>query len=170
MIFSFIIEECLSSVSDEPVVTVEVQLSPAVKIAVSGRDLERLYEVLKRSIESAGNVLDLVEKTRSSASMQERRIPQELLSGIKEMSNKDLVLVLLYYESPLSREQINQRTREIGREVSKAWLNTEFFRKPVKDLFLSETDQSGARVYRLSELGRLEAEKVIKQVMGQASL
>lgn len=156
--------------NDEPVVTVEVQLSPAVKIVVSGRDLERLREALRRSIESASGVLDLIEKARSSASTRERRIPQELLTGIKEMSNKDLVLVLLYYEAPLSREQINQRTKEIGREVSKAWLNTEFFRKPVKDLFLSETEQSGARVYRLSELGRIEAEKVIKQVMGQASL
>jgi len=51
--------------------------------------------------------------------------------------------------------------------VSREWLRTEFFRKPIKDLFLSETDQSGAKIYRLSELGRLEAEKIIKQALGQ---
>jgi len=151
-----------------PVVTVEVQLSPSVKLIVSGRDIELVRGALLRSLQSVGEVLELLEQARPTGPLKERRIPQELLTRVKDMSNKDLVLVLLYYEGPMSREQINQRSREIGREVSKAWLNTEFFRKPTKDLFLSETDQSGAKIYRLSELGKIEAEKIIRQMSGQS--
>jgi len=157
----------LAGGSDGPIVTVEVQLSPAVKLIVSGKDLEEVRSVLAKEVESAEEILALLERVRPVTPTREKRIPQELLTRVKDMSNKDLVLILLYYEGPMSREQINQRSREIGREVSKTWLNTEFFRKPTKDLFLSDTDQSGVKVYRLSELGRLEAEKIIRQVSGQ---
>lgn len=166
MVIVSLLEEYLAGESGGPVVTVEVQLSPAVKLIVSGRDLEEVRSVLARGVESAGEILALLERARPAAPTGERRIPQELLARVKDMSNKDLVLVLLYYEGPMSREQINQRSREIGREVSREWLRTEFFRKPIKDLFLSETDQSGMKIYRLSELGRLEAEKIIKQALG----
>lgn len=167
MVFVSLLKSVLVDGKYEPVVTVEVQLSPAVKLIISGSDLEMILGVLKKSIDSAGEILGLVELARTAAPMRERRIPQEFLTRVKDMSSKDLVLLLLYYEGPMSREQINQRSREIGKEVSKTWLNTEFFRKPTKDLFLSETDQSGAKIYRLSELGRLEAEKIIKQISEQ---
>ncbi|MEO0157962.1 MAG: hypothetical protein ABIM59_04455, partial [candidate division WOR-3 bacterium] len=65
-----------------------------------------------------------------------------------------------------SREQINQRSRELGKEVPKNWLDTEFFRKPYKDLFVAETDPSGVRVCRLSEKGRLDAEEILNRLRG----
>ncbi|MEM3808183.1 MAG: hypothetical protein QW413_06305, partial [Nitrososphaerota archaeon] len=72
----------------EPVVTVEVQLSPAVKLIVSGSDLEMILGVLKKSIDSAGEILGLVELARTTAPMRERRIPQEFLTRVKDMSSK----------------------------------------------------------------------------------
>jgi hypothetical protein len=35
------------------------------------------------------------------------------------MSNKEIVLTLLYFEGEMSKEMINQRSRELGKEVSK---------------------------------------------------
>jgi hypothetical protein len=75
-----LLEEYLAGESEGPVITVEVQLSPAVKLIVSGRDLEEVRSVLAKGVESAGEILALLERARPAAPTGERRIPQGALS------------------------------------------------------------------------------------------
>lgn len=110
------------------------------------------------------SVIDLAEAYLASAAPVVKKFPQELLAHLESLTYRELVELLLYFEGPLGREQINQRTRELGREVPKSWLDTEFFRKPHKDLFIADRDATGVKVYRLSEKGRLEVEEILKRI------
>ncbi|MEM0481935.1 MAG: hypothetical protein QXM16_03480 [Nitrososphaerota archaeon] len=143
-------------------VEVELQLSPTLKLRVRGLvEASGLGEAVELAQESLGR---LAQEYASSAQQAARRFPQDLLQHFESLTYRELVELLLYFEGPMSREQINQRTRELGKEVSKNWLDTEFFRKPYKDHFVADTDQSGVKIYRLSEKGKLEAEEIIKRL------
>ncbi|MEM2067504.1 MAG: hypothetical protein QXJ88_02915 [Nitrososphaerota archaeon] len=145
-------------------VEVELQLSPTLKIRVRGlMEAPGLKEAVALAKESLG---ELAEAYPVSAQQAVRRFPQELVPRLESLRYRELVEILLLYEGPLSREQINQRSRELGKEVPKNWLDTEFFRKPYKDLFVAETDPSGVRVCRLSEKGRLDAEEILNRLRG----
>lgn len=143
-------------------VEVELQLSPAVKVRVRGVvEAEGLREAVQLAQET---VQDLVGVHMTPAQPAVKRFPTDLLTRLESLTYRELVELLVYYEGPLSREQINQRSRELGKEVPRSWLDTEFFRKPYKDLFVAETDSSGVKVYRLSEKGRLDVEEVLKRL------
>jgi hypothetical protein len=145
-------------------VEVELQLSPMLKLRVRGSvEASGLGEAVALAQQSVGH---LAQEHAPSAQQAAKRFPQDLLQHLESLTYRELVELLLYYEGPMSREQINQRTRELGKEVPKSWLDTEFFRKPYKDHFVADTDQSGVKIYRLSEKGKLEAEEIIKRLKG----
>lgn len=144
-------------------ITMEVTLPGGVKISASGTSPEEVAEALKSSIAAASSLVNVGSSVPLPEQQGERRVPQQLLQYLPEMSYKEEVLIITYYEGPMSRNQIHQRSRELGKEVSKEWLDTEFFRKPFKDYFVAETAPDGSKVYRLSELGKAEAERVISK-------
>jgi hypothetical protein len=150
-------------------VEVESQISPTTSVKVRGSvrapSLEEALKKIWGIVASAGLPTEPGVKPSQGG---ERRFPQELLPHLSALSNKDFVALLLYFEGPMSREQISQRSRELGKTISKTWLDTEFFRRPVKDLFIAETDASGSKVYRLTEVGRVEAEGVLARLRGKA--
>lgn len=143
-------------------VEVELQLSPTVKIRVRGLvEAAGLNEAIDLAQKSLGPIFSTNQTPLEVAA---KRFPQDLLANLGSLKFRELVLLLLHFEGPMSREQINQRSRELGKEVSREWLNTEFFRKPYKDLFVAGEDVSGTKVYRLSEKGRLEAEEIMRRL------
>lgn len=143
-------------------VEVEIQLSPSVRLRVRGLvEASGLGEAVALAQESVGR---LAKEYAAPAQQAAKRFPQELLQHLESLKYRELVELLLYFEGPMSREQINQRTRELGKEVPRSWLDTEFFRKPYKDHFVADTDPSGVKIYRLSEKGRLEAEEIISRL------
>ncbi len=145
-------------------IEVELQISPTLRLRVRGLvEASGLGEAIALAQESLGR---LAQDYATLAQQAARRFPQDLLQHLESLTYRELVELLLYFEGPMSREQINQRTRELGKEVPRSWLDTEFFRKPYKDHFVADTDQSGVKIYRLSEKGRLEAEEIIRRLRG----
>ncbi|GBC71711.1 hypothetical protein HRbin02_01499 [Candidatus Calditenuaceae archaeon HR02] len=145
-------------------VEVELQLSPTVKLRVRGLvEASGLGEAVALAQELVGR---LAQEYAPSGQHAAKRFPQDLLQHLESLTYRELVELLLYFEGPMSREQINQRTRELGKEVPRSWLDTEFFRKPYKDHFVADTDQSGVKTYKLSEKGKLEVEEIIGRLRG----
>ncbi len=146
-------------------VEIENQASPTVRVRIRGRikaaTLEEAYRRVAETVASSGLSLGTAEARWEVGA---KRFPAELLPHLSSLTNKEFVTLLLYFEGPISRDQISQRSRELGKSVSKTWLDTEFFRRPVKDLFISETDASGVRLYRLTEIGRVEAEATLSRL------
>jgi len=146
-------------------VEIELQLSSTVRLRVRGEvEAPGLREALAMAREAAEEAAGAYASARLQSVS---RFPQELIPRLESLTYKELVELLVYFEGPLSRERINQRSRELGREVPRSWLDTEFFRKPYKDLFVAETEPSGVKVYRLSEKGRLEVEEVLRKLGGR---
>ncbi|MCS7142395.1 MAG: hypothetical protein NZ920_01175 [Aigarchaeota archaeon] len=159
--------EKLSKEEERVTLTVEVTLPGGLKISASGTSPESVVERLKESIKLAGSIIPEGIATERPPSTTEKKMPPQILSSLQNMSKKELVLLLLHHESPLSRDQINQRSRELGREVSKEWLDTEFYRRPFKEYFVVEEGADGNRLYRLSELGKMEAQRILSKYLNE---
>ncbi|MEM0444635.1 MAG: hypothetical protein QXO86_05535 [Nitrososphaerota archaeon] len=143
-------------------IEVEVQLTPAARVRVrSVVGASKLREAIEAAQKLVSELLPTSHPIMEDAA---RRFPQDLLAHLGSLKYRDLALLLTYFEGPLTREQINQRSRELGKEVSKDWLDTEFFRRPYKDYFVAEADASGAKVYRLSEKGKMQAEEILRRL------
>jgi hypothetical protein len=76
-------------------------------------------------VRAAKEVLDTIYVELAPPQEQQPRqqnIPPSVIEKLPKMSNKEIVLTLLYFEGEMSKEMINQRSRELGKEVSKEWL------------------------------------------------
>jgi len=145
----------------EPTVTIEISIGKNVRVLVSGApNADLLAESLKAALmalQQAGEVLDV-----KTISLGQRRLPENVIKNISSFSNKELALLLLYFEGPMNKELINQRSRELGKEIKRDWLDTELYRS-MRELIMSEDNPEGGKVYKLTERGRIEAEKIIEE-------
>ncbi len=146
---------------EEPTVTIELNVGKNIKVIVSGKpNVDYLVESLRAAllaIQQAGETIDV-----KTISLGQRRLPDNVVKNISSFSNKELALLLLYFEGPMNKEMINQRSRELGKEIKRDWLDTELYRS-MRELIISEDNPEGGKVYKLTERGRIEAEKIIEE-------
>ncbi|MCX8203249.1 MAG: hypothetical protein N3H32_02910 [Nitrososphaeria archaeon] len=135
---------------------IEVTVSPEVKLRVRGSELG---EVL-RAVREAYEELSRGQRVAVPAARQQA-MPRELVERLPRMSYRDVVLVLLYYEGPLSKERINQRSRELGKEVTKEWLDKKLYDE-LKGMVASVESGEGPKSYKLTEYGRQKAEEILR--------
>lgn len=148
---------------ERPEVSIEVQLRQGVRVRVTGRGgAESLADALRMGIEAARGAMEAIERVSRGG---ERRFPDDLIPKIGELHHKELSLLLLYFEGPIGRDQINQRSREIGKEIPRTWLDKNFYTE-MKGLFVAEAGPEGAKLYRPSDLGKREAESLLSQLRG----
>ena len=150
-----------SMTEGDATVTIEVTIGKNIRVVVAGKpDASLLADSLKaalQAIQHAGEALDA-----RTISLGRRKIPEEIVKNISSFSNKELALLLLYFEGPMSKEMINQRSRELGKEIKRDWLDTELYRS-MRELIISEDSPEGGKVYRLTERGKIEAEKLVEE-------
>jgi hypothetical protein len=63
----------------------------------------------------------------------------------------------------MSKETINQRSRELGKEVSKEWLDKKLYTE-MEGLISSVESAEGPKLYRLTVYGRQKAEEVLRSL------
>lgn len=142
---------------------IEISLGSNVRLTVSGPpDREELARAVKNALEvvqQIGEETALPLKTP----LKRKGIPEEVVRHVDEMSNKEVVLTLLHFEGPMSKDGIKQRSREIGKEVKDSWLDKNMYRE-MEGLIISENSPEGTKLYRLTEKGRIEAEKLFERL------
>ncbi len=154
----------MEMIDREPKVTIELTLGKSIKIVVSGKpNVDILAESLKAAILAIQQVSELPDLQTGISPA--KRVPEHIIQHITGMSNKELALILLYYEGPMSKDLINQRSRELGKEIKRDWLDTELYRS-MREFIISEDSAEGVKMYRLTERGRIEAERIIAEKMG----
>jgi len=83
------------------------------------------------------------------------------VDNIKQLSNWDTTLLLLYYaQTGLTNKELRSLSEEFGKPISFTWFDTEFHRRTSEGL-VSSRAQPGAkeRVYFITELGKKKLEE-----------
>ncbi len=142
---------------EEVTITLELTVGQRLKVTVTGTDPQGV-------VRAAKEVLDAIYAELVPPSQEQQRqqgIPPSVIEKLPKMSNKEIVLTLLYFEGEMSKEAINQRSRELGKEVSKEWLDKKLYTE-MEGLISSVESGEGPRLYRLTVYGRQKAEEVLR--------
>jgi hypothetical protein len=142
---------------EEVTITLELTVGQRLKVTVTGSNPQSV-------VRAAKEVLDTIYVELAPPQEQQPRqqnIPPSVIEKLPKMSNKEIVLALLYFEGEMSKETINQRSRELGKEVSKEWLDKKLYTE-MEGLISSVESGEGPKLYRLTVYGRQKAEEVLR--------
>ncbi|MCS7117349.1 MAG: hypothetical protein NZ957_00995 [Thaumarchaeota archaeon] len=135
---------------------IEVTVSPEVRLRVKGYDVGEVLNTVRKVLEELSKAQPI-----ATAPARQQAMPRELVEKLPKLSYRDVVLVLLYYEGQMSKERINQRSRELGKEVTKEWLDKKLYEE-LKGMVASVESGEGPKSYRLTEYGRQKTEEILR--------
>ncbi|MDJ0275070.1 MAG: hypothetical protein QXO17_04305 [Nitrososphaerota archaeon] len=138
-------------------ITLELTVGQRLKLTVTGSDPRSV-------VRAAKEVLDVIYVELAPPQEQQRQgVPPSVIEKLPKMSNKEIVLTLLYFEGEMSKEAINQRSKELGKEVTKEWLDKKLYTE-MEGLISSVESGEGHKLYRLTVYGRQKAEEVLRSL------
>jgi hypothetical protein len=151
-------KEGIPEMDEEVTITLELTVGQRLKVTVTGSNPQSVVRAAKEVLDTI-----YVELVPPQEQQRQQGIPPSVIEKLPKMSNKEIVLTLLYFEGEMSKETINQRSRELGKEVSKEWLDKKLYTE-MEGLISSVESTEGPKLYRLTVYGRQKAEEVLRSL------
>ena len=151
--------------------------TPDTEVSVEADTLQNLRKGLTEIGIDERRVKDLLQTGTTEQGHSQRRnlgqaiahssgkIPENLIPKLDQMTNRDLVSALLFYESPvLTKKGMLSRSIELGRSLPPDWLDKTFARDMEGLIVKTETDDKKP-AFKLSDQGRYKTEIRMKELM-----
>jgi hypothetical protein len=135
--------------------TIEELKNRIKEIGMSNEQLESVLKLATNQLNSTHTVQ--TDSVREVPPQYKAAISPDLIGKLDSMSNRDLVMALLYYEGPvMTKKEMLSQSIEWGKSIAPLWLDKKFS-EDMGDLVVKTKGVDASPGYKLSNQGRYKA-------------